>query len=101
MPQGPIAVNAVSNAKNKLNITAPTVIKAAPGTIGKLIFNVASTTAPAVHDSATTTGIGLTTQVWAGATATAAQTIVPLDFPCESGIVVVPGTGANVTVSFE
>jgi hypothetical protein len=122
MPQGPTQANVARNPSNvsvpmttdaagnlltgngsssHLNVTAATVIKTGPGRVCKLVFNNASTTAPAVYDFAAATGFAAANLVWQGATATAAQTVVPLDFPCSVGIVVVPGTGGIVSVSFD
>jgi hypothetical protein len=84
---------------SKLNVTATTVIKGEPGRICRLVFNAASTSAPAVYDYTATTGFAAANLVWAGGTTTAAQTVVDLEFPCSKGIVVVPG-GATVAVSY-
>lgn len=105
MPQTPLnAQNAVVSSAggqaSKLNISATTVIKGAPGRVCTLVFNTASTTAPAVYDFAATTGFAAANLVWQGATATAAQTVVTLNFPCATGITVVPGTGGVVSVSY-
>ena len=121
MPQSPLAANVAINqsnksapmqldqsgnlltgsgSMNKLNVTANTLIKGSAGRICKLIFNAASTTAPAVYDFNAVTGFAAANLVWAGGTTTAAQTVVALDMPCLSGIVVVPG-GATVSVSFD
>lgn len=85
---------------NKLNVTTTTVIKSTAGRVAKLVFNAASTSAPAVYDFNAATGFAAANLVWQGGTTTAAQTVVALDFPCTTGIVVVPG-GATVAVSFD
>jgi hypothetical protein len=82
-----------------LNVTTTTVVKNSPGRIVRLVFNAASTTAPAVYDFTATTGFAAANLIWQGATTTAAQTVVYLEFPCANGIVVVPG-GATVAVSY-
>jgi hypothetical protein len=89
-----------SGSLNKLNITANTLVKSSAGRVCKLIFNAASTSAPAVYDFNAVTGFAAANLVWVGGTTTAAQTVVALDVPCLSGIVVVPG-GATVAVSFD
>jgi hypothetical protein len=82
-----------------LGVTTTTVVKSSPGRVVRLVFNAASTTAPAVYDYTATTGFGAANLIWQGGTTTAAQTIVDLEFPCANGIVVVPG-GATVAVSY-
>lgn len=122
MPQGPLQANVAVNqstlksaplqtdatgnllsgngSATKLNVTATTLIKTGPGRICKLIFNAASTTAPAVYDFTAVTGFAAANQVWAGGATTAAQTVVVIDAPVLTGIVVVPG-GATVAVVFD
>lgn len=99
MPQYPYAIPP-GGTQTTLNVSANTLVKDAPGKVFRLVFNTASTTAPAVYDSATIGGIGATNLIWQGAAATTAQTVVTLEFPCLNGIVVVPGTGGNVAVSY-
>jgi hypothetical protein len=103
MPQGPIAVTPVSNAKSHLNITATTVVKASPGKVLNLIVGTAPGTSLSVYDSASTTGNTAANAVVTILTAnlTAGQ-VIPLNFPCATGIVVAPvGTAGVVAVSFE
>jgi hypothetical protein len=122
MPQGPtqanVAINQVTlksaplqidgagnllvgtGSLTKLNVTATTVVKTGPGRVCKLIFNAASTTAPAVYDFNAASGFAAANQIWVGATTTAAQTVVILDAPVATGIVVVPG-GATVAVIYD
>jgi len=99
MPQYSFAIPP-GGTQTTLNVTASIVVKAAPGKVFRLVFNTASTTAPAVYDATTVGGIGAASLIWQGAAATAAQTVITLEFPCLNGIVVVPGTGGNVAVSY-
>jgi len=79
------------------NITTATVIKAVPGRIAKVSVLVAGSGAGSVNDCATT-----------GAAATANElAVIPqtvgvfdIDMPCSTGIVVVPGTGQTLAVSY-
>lgn len=98
MPQYPYAIPP-GGTQTTLNVSANTLVKGAPGKVFRLVFNTASTTAPAVYDFATVTGFAAANLIWQGGTTTAAQTVVTLEFPCLNGIVVVPG-GATVAVSY-
>ncbi|CDY79477.1 hypothetical protein BGLT_02258 [Caballeronia glathei] len=101
MPQGPIAVNPISNTQTKLNVTAKTVINVGPGRVAKIVFVVASTAGtPGVYDAATTAAGVAATALWAGAAVTTIGTVVPLDMAYTNGLVVDPGTTGVVSVSF-
>ena len=98
MPQYPYAVPP-GGTQTSLNVTANTVVKAAPGKLFRLTFNAASTSAPAVYDASTLSGNVAANLIWQGAATTAAQTVVTLEYPCLNGILVVPG-GATIAVSY-
>jgi hypothetical protein len=122
MPQQPLSANVARNLSNvsvplttdnsgnllmgqgsasKLNITAVTVVKATAGRVCKVIVNAANSTAVKVYDTNTTGSVATANQIYAGPTTGVAGTVVALDFPCLTGIVVDPGTGGNVTVAFD
>lgn len=101
MPQTnqPVVINGATivgqGTQNVLNITTATVVKATKGRIGKVIVNTAGSTVGTVSDSATT--------------ASAANLIynIPdtvgiydLNFPCATGILITPGTGQVLSVSY-
>ncbi|KWN80868.1 hypothetical protein WM24_23835 [Burkholderia ubonensis] len=79
------------------NITAAAVVKATPGRLVRINVVVAGSAAGTANDCATT-----------GAAAAANEiAVIPntvgtyyLDWPCATGIVVVPGTGQTVAVSY-
>lgn len=80
-----------------LNISAATAIKSSRGRIVKVNVTTAGSTNGAVYDHATTTGTGAANLV----------AVIPdvvgsylIDFPCATGIVITPGTGMVVSVSF-
>ncbi|MEX3914887.1 hypothetical protein AB4Y43_01385 [Paraburkholderia sp. BR10872] len=124
MPQGALQANVATNPNNaraplttdasgnlligngslnKLNVTAATVIKAAPGRVCKITVNtVPTSSAVSVNDVTTTGGAAASNLVLSVASAqlTAGQ-IINLDFPCTAGIVVNPGTSGVVSVSFD
>lgn len=80
-----------------LNITAATVVKATPGRIVKVQVLVAGTTVGTINDLAVATGAAVANQV-----ATIPNTVGPFDISmvCTTGILVVPGTGQTVAVSY-
>jgi hypothetical protein len=80
-----------------LNISAATAIKSSRGRIVKVNVNTAGSTAGSVYDRATTSGTGAANLVAAIPNTVGTYTI---DFPCANGIVVTPGTGMVVSVSF-
>lgn len=122
MPQGPLQANVAINASNKsaplqmdatgnlltgcgsanrLNVTAITAVKASAGRVGKVVINAANSTAVKVYDCATTGAAAASNLIYAGPATGVVGTVVPLDFPCATGIVVDPGTGGVVAVSFD
>lgn len=125
MPQSPLAANVAINpalksaplqmdqsgnllvgngSMNKLNVTAATVIKGSAGRVCKVSVITAATAGTfGIYDAATTGSAATTNAVYPVFTASwpAAGTVIPLDFPCLTGIVVNPGTGGVVAVSFD
>jgi len=101
MPQGPIAVQNVPAVpgpqKTKLNITTQTVLKAAPGDVVRVVVQAAGSATGTINDCATTAAVSTANQV-----AVIPETVGPIDleFPCLVGIVVTPGTGQSVAVSY-
>lgn len=96
MAQYPIVPRPGGSA-SVLNVTAATVVKAAPGTIYTVVVTTPGSAAGSVHDVLTT----------AGATASNLVFDIPntagvysLTFPCAVGIVVTPGTGQVLSVAF-
>jgi len=79
------------------NITAATVIKAEPGVplIAQVI--VAGTTAGAIYDASSISGNVVANQV-----AVIPETVgaYRIEMPCAAGILIVPGTGQTLAVSY-
>lgn len=124
MPQNPLAVTAAVNpagqqapqkldpynnlrstplpALTLLDITAATVVKAAPGRVGKVHVVVPGSANGSVNDCLTTAQVNVTNQICAIPAFSTAQ-IVPIavDFYTAVGIVVTPGTGQTLAVSYE
>ncbi|OYY59037.1 MAG: hypothetical protein B7Y55_01115 [Polynucleobacter sp. 35-46-207] len=92
-----IIVNVSGNNLNMLNITAATVVKAFPGKIVNVNVTTAGTTVGSVSDIATTAGVAAANLV---ASIPNAVGSYPLNFPCKVGIVITPGTGQVISVSY-
>lgn len=83
---------------NTYDITAATVVKATPGRIAKISIVVAGSAPGTVNDCATTGAVAVTNEI-AALPNTAG--ITNFDWPCTTGIVVTPGTGQTVAISYE
>jgi hypothetical protein len=87
-------------ANEALNITVPTIVKGAPGTLYSVSVVAGSGSTPgAIYDSTTASGNGPAELV---AEIPAAITDAPIvfDWHCLAGIVIVPPSGFTVAVSF-
>lgn len=80
-----------------LNVSAATVVKAMRGRIVKVNVNTAGSTVGLIYDHTTTSGVGAANLVGTIPDVVGTYTF---DFPCGVGIVVVPGTGQVVSVSY-
>ena len=80
-----------------LNISVATVVKPGPGVVMTIAVVTAGSTAGAVYDATSTTGNTVANQV--GVLPAVAGTYA-IEFPCINGIVVAPGTGQVVAVSY-
>jgi hypothetical protein len=82
---------------SQLNITAATLVKATPGRLVKIEVTTAGSAAGAAYDAATTSG-----NVAANLIAPLPDTVggIVLDWPCQNGILIVPGTGQVLSVSY-
>lgn len=79
------------------NITAATVVKASPGTLATVAVSASTSGTVTVYDSILTTGNTVANEIYSG-TVTAGQVLV-LNWPCATGIVVVPAT-ATISVAY-
>ena len=105
MPQTPYnAQNSILTTAggqfNKLNITTITAVKTIPGRIATVVINAANSTAVKVYDTNATASAAAANQIYIGTSTGVVGTVVTLNFPCLTGIVVDPGTGGNVSVSY-
>jgi hypothetical protein len=81
-----------------LDITAPTVIKDAPGQVVIVNVTTAGSTTGALYDFAATSGETASNLV--GVIPEAVGSYPFNSFPCFTGILVVPGTGQILSVAF-
>lgn len=96
----PIRYNSVVvgfGTQTTANITAPTVIKAVGGRVAKVSVVVAGSAAGAVHNVATVAAAAAANQI---AVVPDTVGVYDINMPCGAGIVVVPGTGQTLAVSF-
>jgi len=98
MPQGPIQTTNVSLTKTRLNITAATVVKLGAGRVAKVSVVVAGSAAGSVNDCATT-GAAASSNEIAPLPTTAGP--IELGFAYSTGLVIVPGTGQTIAVSYQ
>jgi len=94
----------LSGSKSLLNITAATVIddttvsSYAPRRIGHVHVLVAGSTTGTVNDCLTTAAAAAANLIF---TIPNTVGVYVVDFPCLQGIVIVPGTGQTVAVSYD
>lgn len=84
-------------SSSALNLTAATLVKAGAGRLIRISVTVAGTAAGSANDAATTAGAAATNQL---ASIPNAVGVIYLDFPVTNGIVVTPGTGQSLSVSY-
>lgn len=79
------------------NITTPTVVKAAPGSITKLSVIVGGTTDGTINDCTLVSNAGVANEVRPIPQIVDLYTI---GWQCNTGITIIPGTGQTLAVSF-
>jgi hypothetical protein len=90
-------ITAGSANNTTLNITAATVVKATPGLVFRVSVQVAGTGTGTVNDCATTGAAAAANQIYVIPETVG---VVAIDWPCLTGIVVTPGTGQTVAISW-
>jgi len=105
-PAGKFVMNVVDNTGNEFvasgktgqyNITSATAIKATAGRLVRISVIVAGSAAGTANDCATTGAAAVGNQIAAIPNTVG---VINLDWPCATGIVVVPGTGQTLAVSY-
>lgn len=105
MPNNPLGPRP-GGTNSDLNVSgAPVVVKASPGTLYRISINTASAVSVSACYDATTVAVnnshGLTAANHIADIPANATGIVELDWPCENGIAIKPGSGANLSISFQ
>jgi len=90
-------ITAGAASSTSLAITTQTVVKATPGVLAKLIVLVAGNATGTANDCATTGAVGTSNEIFVIPETVG---IYDLNWPCLVGIVITPGTGQTVSVSF-
>ena len=94
----------LSGTKSLLNVTAPTLVSATTGSsyalrrIGRVHVLVAGTTVGSVNDAANIALASAVNQVFSIPNTVG---VFLIDFPMTTGIVVTPGTGQTLAVSYD
>jgi hypothetical protein len=103
MPQNPLVPQYLNNVltgkgnKSALNVSAATVIKAAPGRICKVNVTTAGSTNGTISDVLTTGAVAAANLVISIPDTVGSYDV---DFPCLVGIVFTPGTGMVASISY-
>lgn len=98
MPQSPFQTTSLSVANSRaLNLTSATLVKGSHGFVVRVSVNATSSTAGAIYDSATVAGAASSNLI---AVIPATVGTYAIEFPAVNGIVVSPGTGQTVAVSY-
>ena len=87
----------ITGQKTALNITSATVVKAAPGQVLTVTVVVAGSAPGTVNDCLTTGAAAASNAIASLPAAVGSQ---QLNFPCQVGIVVTPGTGQTIAISY-
>jgi len=98
MPQGPfLTQNLATGTQNTLNITSGTLVKASGGFVATVSVLVAGSATGAVYDVATVGGAAAANEI-----AVIPNTVgtYAINFKTTKGIVVVPGTGQTLAISW-
>lgn len=91
-------VDFVYGNQSELNISSQTVVKTGTGRIIKLNVTTAGTTAGSVNDCATTGAVAAANLIF---TIPNTVGVYVLDFPTLVGLVITPGSGQVVSISFD
>lgn len=95
--QNPIATQNIELSQRAMNITAATVVKAAPGRTVKIAVIVAGSAAGTLNDCLTTGAAAAANELAAIPNTVG---IISVDIGHTTGIVVVPGTGQTIAVYY-
>lgn len=96
-PPSPLGVDRIPFAQTKLGLAAAAVISATPVRLARISVIVAGTTTGAAYDSASTGADAAGNEVFVIPNTVG---VYDIDWPCLTGLVVVPGTGQTVAVTW-
>jgi hypothetical protein len=97
-PATPFPIDAYSTGvATTLNVTTQTVVKASPGRLVRIDVTVAGSGAGSANDCTTVAAVAASNLI---STIPAVAGPLWLDWPAQAGIVVTPGTGQTLAVSF-
>jgi hypothetical protein len=82
------------------NIAAAAAVKAGPGRLIRISVVTVGSTAGTINDCAATGDAAIGNQIGSIPTTWVAGTVVEFDWPCSTGITIVPGTSGVLAVSF-
>lgn len=92
-----VAASVGAAASQSYNITAAKAVKASAGRLFKISVLVAGSAAGAAHDCAATGDAATANQI---AVIPNTVGIYTVDWPCATGIVIAPGSGQTIAVSY-
>jgi hypothetical protein len=88
-------LNEGGGSVSALNITTPSVIKASPGRIVKVIVVASNASGPVtLNDCAITANVAAANLIFTIAQSTAAGTVINLEWPCDVGITINGGSSS-------
>ena len=97
LPESARLVTRVGLPNATLGINTATVVKTGAGNIGYVSVTVAGSAAGAVYDAKSTSGNASANQIAAIPNTVG---VYPIDFPTGVGLVIAPGTGQTVAVTW-
>ena len=98
MPQGPFQTVSLGAAnKSALNITDDTIVKASAGFVVTLVVLDAGSANGGLYDTAVIADAAAENEIFAIPQVAGVYTI---NFPASSGIVIKPGTGQTIAISY-
>lgn len=95
---------AIQGTQTAKGLTATTLLKSGAGRVASVVVVVAGSADGAIYDAISTAAIGPSNLIWTihKSLTVIDQTSVPvvLNLPFKDGLVIVPGTGMTVVVSY-
>ncbi len=83
--------------RTALGLTTATVVKTGPGRACRVTVVIGGSAAGTINDVATTSGASMLNAVGVLPTTTGTYQI---DWPCQTGIVIIPGVGQTIAIAY-